>query len=365
MNRIGVVGAASFYGPHYATLAGNRPDATVAGFVVDPDVTDDALVALDRPTRSELRDRFDCPLYDTVGDLLANESLDGVVVASETTRRADDAVTAIESGQPILTAKPAAASSDGAARIARAASKQGVPAMTTSPARFDRSIREAHQRVEAGDLGEPIAIDATIRHDRVPAAGIDVNAEHAPEQAGAVFAMGYYTTDLVEWLGGAPVTRISGELTNANTPHSAHPDTGVATVRLANDVRGTMRLQYATDCRERLGNWEVEVVGSEGIVRTAHVGYEGIHWTAGEPGDRRARVFGRVPSPILEEQFAAFLESVETGERPAIAPTPSAVVSALRDCEAWQRAASKDESVSVPVSSAESPDVGERQSTSR
>jgi predicted dehydrogenase len=339
MKRIGIVGAASFYGPHYATLIADRPDASVTGFVVDPKLTDTGLEQLGRPTKADLEKRFECPLYETIQDLLEAQDLDGVIVASPTTRRADDAVTALEADIPVLTAKPAAASPADADRISTAARKSETPAMTTSPARFDHGIRELYERVDTGSLGKPIAIDATIRHDRVPADGIEHNAEHAPDQAGAVFAMGYYTADLVEWLSGESVVSVEGALENANTPHSSHPDIGVATVRLSNDVLATMRMQYATDCREQLGNWEAEVVGSTGIARTVHHGYEGIHWHAGSPEERHTEVFGRVSSPILEEQISAFLESIETGSLPPIVPSPSDVVSALQVCAEWASAA--------------------------
>jgi predicted dehydrogenase len=344
MNQIGIIGTASFYGPHYATLVANRNDTTVSGIVRDAE--DEELQSLNRPTGEKLRHRHGCPLYDSVSELLSAKKLDGIVIASPTRQRANDAVAVLKEGIPVLTAKPAADSSDAAHRIAVAAENADIPALTTSPARFDRAIRELHTRVTNGEIGDVLAIDVTIRHDRVPAAGIEANAEHASGEAGAVFAMGYYTADLLEWLGGT-VTQVSGELTNANSPHSEHPDLGAATATLENGAIATMRLQYATDCREPLGNWEVEVVGSEGIVRTAHQGYEGIQWTAGAPEARSVEVFSRIQSRVLEAQLETFIDAIETGSSPAIAPDPSTVVSSLEICEAWRRAANLNEAVTL------------------
>lgn len=334
MTRIGVVGTASFYGPDYARRIAERGDASVAGVVPDRDVSDSMLETLGRPTREELATTADCSLYGSVGELLAADP-DGVVVASPTTRRADDAVTVLETGTPVLTAKPAAATAADARRIAAAAAEVDAPALTTTPARFDTAIREGVERVRRGDVGEPVSATATIRHDRVPKAGIEHNAEHAPDQAGSVLAMGYYTADLLRWAVGSRIDRVSGWVRNANTPHSSHPDTGVATVEHGTDVLSTMRMLYATDCRERLGNWELEVVGTDGVIRTSHVGYEGIQWNAGSPTERSANLFGRDASPVLDRQLSAFLEAIRTDAYPAVAPGAQRAADALAACEAW------------------------------
>lgn len=344
--RLGVVGSASFYGPHYASLITDAADAEVVGIVPDSDVDDDALLALGRPTRSELRARFGT-LHDSLDDLLAGGDLDGIVVASPTSRRADDAVRALREGVMVLTAKPAASSSVEAASIADTAAKADVFAMTTTPSRYDTAVRDLSRRVSAGRIGDPIAIQATIRHDRVPETGIEWNAEHAPEEAGAVLAMGYYTADLVRWLCDSLPVAISGTLTNANTPHSTHPDTGLATVEFDSGLIASMRLQYATDCREPLGNWEVEVVGTDGLVRTVHHGYEGFEWTDTSDGGRETRVFGRTPSPVLKRQLDAFLTAIRNESYPNNAASPEDVVASLEVCEAWRAASDRETRISL------------------
>lgn len=339
MTRIGVVGSASFYAPRYAKLISKRGGATLAGFVFDPDVDDDALAALGRPTRVETP--FDCPVFESVEHLLDVCGLDGVIVATPTHRRANDAVSALRRGVPVLTAKPATISQSGADRIATVAAETETPAMTTTPARYDTAIRQLYERVQTGRIGDPIAIQATIRHDRVPESGIEYNAEHAPKEAGAVYAMGYYTADLVRWLSGSEPLSIAGILRNANTPHSTHPDTGLATVEFKSGAVASMRLQYSTDCREPLGNWEAEVVGTEGLVRTVHHGYEGIEWTETADGDRETSTFGRTPSPVLDRQLAAFIRAIKAGSLPEQAATPKEVTESIGLCEAWQLAQSR------------------------
>ncbi|WP_433629475.1 Gfo/Idh/MocA family protein [Halomicrococcus sp. NG-SE-24] len=336
---VAVLGLASFYGPAYAERAANHPDCEVVA-VFPGETTDEQRTALGRPTDESITAEHDCRLYHDVDELLDAERVDAVVVATRTRRRADDACASLRAGVPVLTAKPAADSPQGADEIAVAAAEADLPAVTTSPARFDDAVATLGQRVHRGAIGDVVSVRAAIRHDRVPEAGIEANAEHAPKEAGSSYAMGFYTADALVWLADDRPERLSGELSNVNTSHSTHPDLGAATVHFADGSVGEMSMTYATDCRDPLGNWEIEVVGTDGILRTTHQGYDGIHWHAGKADDRRAEVFGRVQSPILDRQFDAFICAARSDSRPgAVPPAPDTVADALALCSAWEDAA--------------------------
>lgn len=335
--HIAVLGLASFYGPAYTQRALDHPDTEVVAAVALAD--DEALGTLGQPTRDAFREEYSCPVFESVDELLVETAIDAAVVATPTDRRANDAVTILDAGYPVLSAKPAAGSEVGARRIAEAAKAADTPALTTSPARFDDPISALSSRVHNGELGEVCAVRAAIRHDRVPADGIEANAEHAPHQAGGLYAMGYYTADLLCWFVDANPERTFAEFDNVNTSHSTHPDLGAATVRFADGVLGTMTVTYSTDCRERLGNWEVEVVGTDGIGRTSHTGYEGMIWHGSKQGRRSAEVFERTRTPILDRQFAAFVDAIQSGGYPDIVPEPEMVADALALCERWEESA--------------------------
>lgn len=334
--NVGIVGFASFYGPAYADRAANHPrcDVDVATAL---GTTDEALRDLSRPTRRKFAAEYDCDVVDSVGDLL-DAAPDVVVVASPTTRRAADALTVLRADVPILLAKPAADSHDGAREIADESDERDIPAMMTTPSRFDDAVAELGRRVHGGAVGGIVAVRAAIRHDRVPRAGIDANAEHAPSEAGSTYAMSVYTADALCWLVDTDPVRTHAEYANLNTPHSAHPDIGHASVRFEDGSVGSMTMTYASDCRDPLGNWEVEVVGTEGTLRTSQHGYEGFHWHGGDSENRRVEAFGRSHSLILDRQFDAFVDSVTAGDR-GRAPPPGDVADAFALCEAWRRSA--------------------------
>lgn len=337
--KLGVLGFASFYGPAYAQRAAAQSHCRIEA-ATPAGATTAELQALSQPSPETFADTYDCEIYETVEEVLALD-LDGVIVATNTQRRADDAVTALEADIPVLLAKPAAADAEGVREIADTANTTGTTVMMTTPARFDDAIQELGDRVKEDALGDVLRISASIRHDRVPAEGIEANPEHGPGAAGAAYAMSIYTADALVWLADASPDRAFAEYSNLNTPHSAHPDLGTATVYFADGSLGSMTMTYATDCREQLGNWEIEVVGSDGIVRTSHTGYEGIHWQAGSPSDRSQEAFGRSQSPILDRQFEAFVAALCSSDSPLRerAPSPDHLVDAFELCGAWERAA--------------------------
>ncbi len=335
---MGFLGLASFYGPAYAERAHNHPRCEV-GAAAEP-LEGEKLEQLSRPTRDEFSDRYGCPVYERPEAIWEQNSLDAVVVATPTTRRANDVVSAIERQLPVLSAKPLTGDPDRAHAVAEASEQHGVPTMTTSPARFDDTVMEMGNRVRDGVLGNVLSVRASIRHDRVPERGIDHNAEHGPGEAGPVYSMSFYTADAILWLADAEPTRVYAEYSNVNSPHSAHPDLGSGTVYFDDGTVASMTLTYCTDCREPLGNWEIEVVGEDGILRNSHQGYEGFHWGAGAPGERKNEVFGRSGSPILDRQFEGFVRAVESGdEGDAVPPSPNQAARAIELCAGWEESA--------------------------
>ena len=338
MLRVGVIGIASFYGPRFAQRAAERPDVTVAGAVAG-EASDEELSALSRPTRAEFAEEHDCEVYEDIDALLGE--VNAVVVASLLSDRADVAVQVLEAGLPVLTAKPAAASPEGAQRIANAASEAGVPALATNPMRFDDAVRGAAQQIADGELGDVVRTEVHVQHDPVGADGIEANPESAPDQPGTPYSMGIYAADTLLWLVDAAPDRLYAEYENNNTPHLDHPDTGTATVHYADGTLGSMTMTLSTSIRE-WHQWEVEVVGTEGIITTQRTGYGGYQWS--EPGEG-PRGFGRTLSPVLDRQFDAFVDAATDGE--SVAPEPATVADGLAVCEGWRQSADAGESVDL------------------
>lgn len=340
---IGVVGLASYYSKYYAGRAAERAGTDVVA-AAHLDATPAQLEALGRDTPSEFRGRYDCPVYDSVEELVADDGVDAVVVGSLLARRAEDVVTALEAGRPVLTGKPAAASATGADRIAAAAAEADLLAATTAPHRHDGRINRARRRVADGGVGDVVHVSASVYHSMASPDGLDAKDGLAPDEPGPAYTMGYYTADLVRWfVDDASPTRIAGELANGNSPFMAHPDLGSATLRFDDGTVADMSFAMCNDRGPGYG-WEIEVHGTEGTIRTDQRGHEGVHWH----GDDRRIVesFGRTLDPVLDHQFDAFADAVTSGAAPdAVPPGPAEAARGVAICDRWVEAAERETAV--------------------
>lgn len=333
---LGIVGIESYYGQVYTEIASERADVeVVAAMTTYPEST---LRDLNRRTGEAFSEVFDCPVHDTINAVLSTDEVDAVVVGTPTSRRASDTVSAIEAGRDVLTAKPAADSPGAACEIVKAAKEVDVFVTTTAPHRFDDGVYGVKERVDRDELGETHAFRAAITHPRAMIGRVAHDPEYGFEEAGAVYLMGYYTADAISWLADSKPVSLSGILRNVNSSYSAHPDLGSATVEFADGSVGTMTMTYSTDGRSRHGNWEVEVVGTDGFARNRHEGYEGIVWTGMEAEETDVELFGRHQPPVLRRQLIEFLETVREGRTSATrSPNPQSVVDAFHLCAAWKQ----------------------------
>lgn len=333
---LGILGIESYYGQAYAELASKRADVDVVAAMTT--YTEQQLRDLDRRTAAAFAEIFDCPVHESVNPVLSTDAVDAVIVGTPTTRRADDAIRGIESSRHVLTAKPAGDSPAAAREIAEAADGTNVLVTTTAPHRFDDAICGIRDRIERGTLGETHAIRANITHPRAIAGRALHDPEYGSGEAGTVYLMGYYTADALCWLADGRPESLSGLLENVNTSYSDHPDLGSATVEFDDGSIGSMTMTYSTDGRSRHGNWEVEVVGTDGFARSRHEGYEGIAWMGTDIEETEVELFGRRQPPVLRRQLDEFLDFVRNGRGSTIrSPDPESVVEAFDLCAAWER----------------------------
>lgn len=331
---IGVAGFASYYSQFFAGRADDDLNCDVVA-AAPVDSTDSELEALGRPTAGAFGESYDCPVYESLDELLEADAVDAVVLGTATSRRADDAVRVLEAGHPVLTGKPVSDSAEGAARVARAADSTGLLAATTTPHRFDGRIQEAASRVAAGAVGDVLSVRTSAVHKRAGEGNVAGHDTYAPGEAGVAYAMGFYTADLLRWfVGDRTPERVTGELENANSPYLPHPDMGSATVRYEDGTVGTMMISMANDHVPGNG-WDVEVIGTEGTIWTGHGGHEGRQWS-GDGTD----AFGRTLTSGLGRQFDAFVEALAAGtESDPVEPAPVAVRDGMALVDAWVSAA--------------------------
>lgn len=133
-------------GRRHADAIGQIKDIELSG-VVDPS---DA-------GKAEARDR-NVPSFDTLEELFAAQSPDGIVLATPTFLHVDQGLECVERGCPVLVEKPLATSAASAEQLVVAAEASGVPLLVGHHRRHNPLIRKAHEVITAGGIGEVRAV---------------------------------------------------------------------------------------------------------------------------------------------------------------------------------------------------------------
>jgi predicted dehydrogenase len=145
--RIGLVGL-GYWGPHFARIAVENAGSELVWCC---DRSEDAL-ELPRRRYPQVRRTAD------VAEVLADDSVDALVIATPTATHADLAVAALEAGKHVLVEKPLAASSHEVDRIEAARGDRVV--MVGHTFVYNTAIASIRELVKSGELGRVQYVDS-------------------------------------------------------------------------------------------------------------------------------------------------------------------------------------------------------------
>lgn len=114
--------------------------------------------------------RLDTPFYTSrdLAALLAEDSLDAVLVFTSTPSHTSLSCQALESGKGVFCEKPAGESIEDIRRCYETAEKAGRPFLTGYNRRFDPTMSEAHRQVTSGKVGKLQFLRFTTRDSPKP-----------------------------------------------------------------------------------------------------------------------------------------------------------------------------------------------------
>jgi predicted dehydrogenase len=142
--------------------------------------------------------------FGSYDELLASADVDAVYVATPHAQHADAVARALDAGKHVLCEKPMTVSADETRRVAGLARDRGVFLMEALWSRFLPAYDTVRSVVDAGEIGEVVAIDASLGF-RAP-----LDPAHrlfAPELGGgSLLDLGIYPVHLAHFLLGAPTT---------------------------------------------------------------------------------------------------------------------------------------------------------------
>ncbi|MDG4666132.1 Gfo/Idh/MocA family oxidoreductase [Mycobacterium sp. 236(2023)] len=177
-------------------MVADLADSEVVDVVVGVDVDADARKAV-RPWLTEVRSDF--------GDVLADESVEAVILCSPHKFHTDQIIAAAAHGKHVFCEKPLSVSGADAVRAVDAVTAAGVQLGIGHERRFEPAVVALRRSVAEGDLGAPLVFEGNFSQDKFLDLAPDnwrLSAVDAP--VGPLSATGIHLVDLAIGIFGTP-----------------------------------------------------------------------------------------------------------------------------------------------------------------
>ena len=219
----------------------------------------------ERSARSLAERMPDCTWTTDFSALLADPSIDGVIVATPDKLHCEMVVAAAEAGKHVLCEKPMCNSVDEADRMIRASREAGVKLMVGFTERYATPYQDAKRRIESGEIGQPKMILARRCHPKSIVRGRDwLNDD---ETGGVLNYAGTHNIDLICWLMDAPVRRVYAEMGQLVLEDQKFTDSAVMTFLFENGAIATLYESFAYPTPYPHGvDRSIEVLGTRGVI---------------------------------------------------------------------------------------------------
>jgi len=231
------------------------------------------IVALCDIVLENIEDKFEklnLPLsikkYIDYREMLENEEIDLIAIATESGNHARIALDCIEKGVHLIIEKPIALSLADADEIICAAKEKGVKVSACHQNRFNKSIQKIREAVEAGRFGRLLHGAAHVRWSR----GEEYYTQ-APwrgtwlQDGGALMNQCIHNIDLLRWMMGDEIAEVVGMTDRLCHEFIEAEDLGLALIRFENGsygiVEGTTNV-YPQNLEETL-----YIFGEKGTVK--------------------------------------------------------------------------------------------------
>lgn len=191
-------------------------------------------------------------------DLVADEEVDAVAVATPPDLNAAVTLAALEAGKPVLVEKPLAATLPEARSILAASRESGGLVMVAQTLRWNAVVRSV--KAEAATLGRLLMLALSQRFEPSDRPWLD-----QPGPGGILLNTGIHSFDLVRHLSGREITEVWCRTRRVETQRT--PDTFVATLTLEGGVLATVDNCRATAAR----SGRIELIGEKGQITGDHV----------------------------------------------------------------------------------------------
>ncbi|HEX8011715.1 MAG TPA: Gfo/Idh/MocA family oxidoreductase [Casimicrobiaceae bacterium] len=211
-----------------------------------------------------------------VDEMLADTSVQAVVIGSSTDAHEAHFVASVRAGKAVLLEKPVANSLEGAKTCLDAARGAGVIAAIGFNRRFDVHHRAVFERVRAGEIGTVETVHIVSRSEKAPPPAV------AHRGGGMLREKGTHHYDLACWMAGSEPVEVyaaGGCLFDPGYATFGDVDTAALTLRFGSGALATFSFSRRTTygCDEM-----IEVFGSRGMLQSQRQRQRGVSLYQGE-----------------------------------------------------------------------------------
>lgn len=254
----------------------------------------------------------DATSYTQMDELLADERVEAVYIATPNHLHTVQTVAALRSGKHVLVEKPMALNAEESRRMIEAADEAGVKLMVAYMTLFNPAYAAAKRIVDAGLLGEIVSVRGRHSYpmapDAISPAGLwRLSSNHG---GGPLMDVGVYPTFTLRDLTGLRTTQVSATGTTRRLHGKTEYDSVLFTLLLEDGTPGVIEANFT-----HLSS-HIELEGTLGrLTLVGHItqAVEGRldveHWTAGQ-----RKVAERLVHEVIPEglpHFYNYLAEVE------------------------------------------------------
>lgn len=207
MKNIGIIGCGKIAQVRHIPELADNPDARIVGYY--------------NPTQSraeQMAKQYGGKVYPTLTDLLADPEIEAVVMSLANQAHAEVTIQALQAGKDVLCEKPMATTIEECEAMVAAAEKAGKVLMIAQNQRLAKAHEKARQLIADGAIGKVLTFRTTFGHGGPETWSINpgkgtwfFNKEKAA--MGAMADLGIHKTDLIQYLLGEQVVKVSAEIT--------------------------------------------------------------------------------------------------------------------------------------------------------
>jgi predicted dehydrogenase len=244
---------------------------------------------------------------DSYESLLADPDVDGILLATSHSSHAPLAVAAAGAGKHVFVEKPLTLTVEDARRCVRAAADAGVVLQVGHNKRRQPANRRAKQMIDAGKLGQVVAVEA--HHAGGRGLTIDPNgwrADPAESPLSGMTGMGVHQIDNMHYLIG-PIKRVAAR-SNRLVKKTRLDDATVLALEFENGVVGTLVTSYVAPPTVRNG-----VIGTQAAVWND---LDGKRLSFQAISEREPQLLDVAQLDTVADELAEFAKCIKTGAAP-------------------------------------------------